>query len=118
MKVLPRQLHCFGGIFDWDKANLRLEELDAITSDPALWEKPESAQALMRERTLLEKKINDLNAFLTQLDDIILLIEMGEAESDEETIVEQRQALKQLSIEVEKQPVSYTHLTLPTNREV
>ena len=49
------------------------------------------------------KKINDINAFLTQLDDIVLLIEMGEAESDEETIVEQRQALKQLSIEVEKQ---------------
>ncbi|GIR53301.1 MAG: peptide chain release factor 2 [Rhodospirillaceae bacterium] len=103
MKVLPRQLHCFGGIFDWDKANLRLEELDAITSDPALWAKPESAQALMRERTSLEKKINDINAFLTQLDDIILLIEMGEAESDEETIVEQHEALKQLSIEVEKQ---------------
>ena len=103
MRELQRLLHCFGGIFDWDKANLRLEELDAITSDPALWEKPESAQALMRERTLLEKKINDLNAFLTQLDDIILLIEMGEAESDEETIVEQRQALKKLSIEVEKQ---------------
>jgi len=57
----------------------------------------------MRERTSLEKKINDINAFLTQLDDIVLLIEMGEAESDEETIVEQRQALKQLSIEVEKQ---------------
>jgi peptide chain release factor 2 len=103
LKVLPRQLHCFGGIFDWDNANLRLEELDAITSDPALWAKPESAQALMRERTSLEKKINDINAFLTQLDDIVLLIEMGEAESDEETIVEQRQALKQLSIEVEKQ---------------
>ena len=77
MRELQRQLHCFGGIFDWDKANLRLEELDAITSDPALWEKPESAQALMRERTLLEKKINDLNAFLTQLDDIILLIEIS-----------------------------------------
>ena len=103
MRGLQRQLHCFGGIFDWDNANLRLEELDAITSDPALWEKPESAQALMRERTLLEKKINDLNAFLTQLDDIILLIEMGEAENDEETIVEQHEALKQLSIEVEKQ---------------
>ena len=28
---------------------------------------------------------------------------MGEAESDEETIVEQHEALKQLSIEVEKQ---------------
>ena len=65
----------------------------------------------MRERTSLEKKINDINAFLTQLDDIVLLIEMGEAESDEETIVEQRQALKQLSIEA----VSYTHLTLPTS---
>ena len=57
----------------------------------------------MRERTSLEKKINDLNAFLTQLEDIVLLIEMGEAESDEETILEQHEALKQLSLELEKQ---------------
>ena len=57
----------------------------------------------MRERTSLEKKINDLNAFLTQLEDIVLLIEMGEAESDEETILEQHEALKQLSLEIEKQ---------------
>jgi len=57
----------------------------------------------MRERTSLEKKINDLKAFLTQLEDIELLIEMGEAESDEEIILEQHEALKQLSIELEKQ---------------
>lgn len=57
----------------------------------------------MRERTSLEKKINDINAFLTQLEDIVLLIEMGEAEGDEETILEQHEALKQLSIELEKQ---------------
>ena len=57
----------------------------------------------MRERTSLEKKINDLNAFLTQLDDIVLLIEMGESENDEDTISEQHEALKKLSIEVEKQ---------------
>jgi len=57
----------------------------------------------MRERTSLEKKINDLNAFLTQLDDIVLLIEMGESENDEDTILEQHGALKKLSIEVEKQ---------------
>ena len=57
----------------------------------------------MRERTSLEKKINDLNAFLTQLDDIVLLIEMGESENDEDTISEQHEALKKLSVEVEKQ---------------
>ena len=57
----------------------------------------------MRERTSLEKKINDLNAFLTQLDDIVLLIEMGESEKDEDTISEQHEALKKLSIELEKQ---------------
>ena len=57
----------------------------------------------MRERTSLEKKINDLNAFLMQLDDIVLLIEMGESENDEDTISEQHEALKKLSIELEKQ---------------
>ena len=90
-------MNCFGGIFDWDNAILRLDELDAITSDPSLWEKPESAQTLMRERNSLEKKLADLKAFSTQLDDIILLIEMGEDEGDTETISEQEDALKHLS---------------------
>ena len=53
----------------------------------------------MRERTSLEKN-KDLNAFLTQLDDIVLLIEMGESENDEDTISEQHEALKN-SIELE-----------------
>ena len=96
-------MNCFGGIFDWDNAILRLDELDAITSDPSLWEKPESAQTLMRERNSLEKKLADLKAFSTQLDDIILLIEMGEDEGDTETISEQEDALKHLSMEVNKQ---------------
>ena len=56
----------------------------------------------MRERNSLEKKLADLKAFSTQLDDI-LLIEMGEDEGDTETISEQEDALKHLSMEVNKQ---------------
>ena len=54
-------------------------------------------------KNLLEKKLADLKAFSTQLDDIILLIEMGEDEGDKETILEQEDALKYLSLEVQKQ---------------
>ena len=37
----------------WDTAEHRLEELNAMTEDPELWNDPDRAQKLMRERQAL-----------------------------------------------------------------
>src|SRR5688572_20325227 len=44
---------CSGGVFDWEPALRQLDELNARAEDPSLWEKPEEAQALMRDRNRL-----------------------------------------------------------------
>ena len=41
---------CSGGIFDWDNALLRLEELNAEAENPDLWSDAARAQKVMRER--------------------------------------------------------------------
>ena len=38
---------------DWDTASNRLEEFNARVEDPNLWDKPDQAQKLMRERQSL-----------------------------------------------------------------
>src|SRR5208283_5832534 len=43
-----------GGIFDWDKAQIRLKDLNSIVEDPALWDNPQRAQKLLRERQHLD----------------------------------------------------------------
>ena len=45
---------CFGGIFDYDAKKEKLEEVSRELEDAAVWNKPEYAQALGKERSALE----------------------------------------------------------------
>ncbi len=93
---------CCGGIFDWDVACLRLEELNALIEDPNLWNNPPKAQSLMREKNKLEGQINSVKAMEQNLRDQIELIEMGESEGDADIVTEAEQHLNSLKKEASK----------------
>ncbi|RDE05388.1 peptide chain release factor 2 [Sphingomonas aracearum] len=69
---------------DWDRARRRLDELNARVEDQALWNDPKAAQEVMRERRRLDEAITATRAIETELNDTVELIEMAEAEGDEE----------------------------------
>lgn len=94
-----------GGIFDWDSAQVRLAELNAQAEAPDLWNDPQSAQKVMRQRQHLESAINSYSTLERELDDNITLIEMGEAEGDADTIAEAETALTKLSREAQRRSV-------------
>ena len=50
--------------------------------DPSLWNDPEAAQKLMRERTVLEDRLGSLTKIDRDLEDAATLVELGEAEDD------------------------------------
>lgn len=56
----------------------------------------------MRERTHLDHAINGYKALEKELEDALTLIELGEAEGDEETVAEGEDTLRRLRDEVEK----------------
>ena len=76
---------------------MRLDELNARAEDPALWDDAEAAQSVMRERTRLDTAIGECRAHEQELADQIELAEMGEAEGDEEVIVDAIAALSRLA---------------------
>ncbi|MDF1687719.1 MAG: peptide chain release factor 2 [Parvibaculaceae bacterium] len=78
---------------DWDTAQRRLDELNAIAEDPDLWNDPQNAQKKMQERTRLEESINAYIKLSADLEDSIELIEMAEAEDDADTIQEAEQVI-------------------------
>jgi peptide chain release factor 2 len=88
---------CYGGVFDWDTASKRLDELNARAEDPSLWDKPEQAQTLMRERNRLDASIREVREIEAELSDNIEVAEMAEAEGEEELYEEALAALRQLS---------------------
>lgn len=97
----PRCNFC-GGLFDWDVALAKLDELNALAEDPKLWDNPSRAQGVMRDRTRLDAKISAVKNMMRTLQDNIDLMDMAEAEKDEGMITQIHQAFVELEIEAEK----------------
>ncbi|KGM49613.1 peptide chain release factor 2 [Pseudooceanicola atlanticus] len=81
---------------DWETAKHRLEEFNARVEDPNLWDDPEKAQALMRDRQALVDAIDTHDGIQQELSDNVELIELGEMEDDAEVVSEAEAALKTL----------------------
>ncbi len=79
---------CCGGIFDWDHALDRLAELNAEAEDPDLWNDPERARKVMRERNRLASQIEATREMEDELASLVELVEMAEAEGDEDMVAE------------------------------
>ncbi|MCW5716698.1 MAG: peptide chain release factor 2 [Bauldia sp.] len=90
---------------DWDRANFRLDELNALAEEPDLWSDPGKAQSLMRERQRLADQIEGVRRLDRELADNVELIAMGEAEGDESIVVEAEKGLKTLLAEASRRQV-------------
>ncbi|SIS77806.1 bacterial peptide chain release factor 2 (bRF-2) [Roseivivax lentus] len=82
---------------DWDTVEHRLEEFNARVEDPNLWNDPEAAQKLMRDRQLLVDAMETYRTISQEKSDQVELIEMGEAEGDDEIVSEAETALRALA---------------------
>jgi peptide chain release factor 2 len=78
-------VNCFGGIFDYDTKSEKLQEVQRELENPDVWNNAERAQALGKERVLLEKVVNNIDGIRDELTSLQELLEMAEAEDDEET---------------------------------
>ncbi|MEY8882750.1 peptide chain release factor 2 [Donghicola sp. XS_ASV15] len=82
---------------NWDTAQHRLEEFNARVEDPTLWDDPEAAQKLMRDRQTLIDSMDVYTGIKQDLQDNIDMIELGEMEEDEEVVKDAEAALKDLA---------------------
>jgi peptide chain release factor 2 len=96
VEAIRKSLTLLGQRLDLETAQHRLEEFNALTEDPNLWNDPERAQKLMRERQSLVDAIDTYEGIKRDLQDNIDLIEMGEAEDDAEVVSEAEAALRKL----------------------
>src|SRR5688572_28657309 len=87
---------CSGGVFDWEPALRRLDEMDARVEDPTLWDRPEQAQALMRDRQRLAAQVEAVRSMESDLADALEYAELADAEGDEALLEDARAQLKDL----------------------
>lgn len=85
-----------GGIFDFDGKVERLEEVNAELEQPTIWNEPDKAQALGKERVSLEAVVHTINQLEQGLEDIEALLELAVEAEDEESFQEACQESEQL----------------------
>jgi len=84
--ILRNAVRHRGGFFEYDNKKERLEEVSGELEDPKIWDKPDRAQELGRERAKLEHVVGSLDAIRASLGDATELLEMALAENDLSTI--------------------------------
>ena len=83
-----RPCKSYGGIFDVTAKSERVSELEAEIAQPEFWDRGEQAQELLKERTNLQKIVESWETAERQLEDIQVLIELGEESEDQDALDE------------------------------
>ena len=80
MRRAPKRL---GGIFDYELKCERLTEVERELEDPSVWEDPERAQSLGRERSQLDAVVSTLQALDQGIEDSQALLALALEEQEE-----------------------------------
>ncbi|WP_131775969.1 peptide chain release factor 2 [Legionella impletisoli] len=83
---LDERVHALRGYLDFEKKSERLEEVERELESPTIWDNPEQAQALGRERAQLEAVVQQLKQLGHTISDLKELFDMARAEDDETAI--------------------------------
>ncbi|MEO0503037.1 MAG: peptide chain release factor 2 [Pseudomonadota bacterium] len=97
VEEIEKSLDLLAQRLDVETAQHRLEEFNARVEDPNLWDNPDAAQKLMRERQMLVDAMDTHARIKQDLTDNLELIELGEMEEDAEVVTDAEGALKALA---------------------
>ncbi|MBL6850981.1 MAG: peptide chain release factor 2 [Alphaproteobacteria bacterium] len=78
--------------FNWDQSLSRIQELNNLIENPEFWNDASNAQAIMRDKTQLEKTIETIKNIENETNNLYELVDLAEQENDkiflEETILQ------------------------------
>ncbi len=96
----PRAPPSCGGIFDFDAKQARLAALNRELEDPKLWDNPQRAQELGKEKKSLEVTVLTLGHVAQSVADARELFELARAEGDDATLAGVEQDVAKLERDV------------------
>ncbi|WP_299256276.1 peptide chain release factor 2 [uncultured Kushneria sp.] len=102
LKDLSERTDVLRGYLDYAERKDRLEEVTRELENPNVWNDPEHAQKLGRERAQLEDIVTTLDALESGIRDNGELYELAHMEEDEETMTEIRRDLDRFETQLAK----------------
>ncbi|RJG47529.1 peptide chain release factor 2 [Motilimonas pumila] len=101
VKELGERTELLRGYLDYETRKERLEEVSRELEAPEVWNEPERAQALGKERSALEAVVKTIDDMDAGLEDITGLVELAVEEEDEDTFLEAKAELAELEAKLE-----------------
>lgn len=101
-RTCPSAPRLFGGIFDYDHKHDRLVEVNRELEDPNVWNKPEYAQNLGRERATLALIVDTIDDLTGSLADSRDLLDMAVEEDDQGAVDDVASEIERLREILEK----------------
>ncbi|WP_157718505.1 peptide chain release factor 2 [Halopseudomonas litoralis] len=101
IKDLRGRSETIRGYLDYDQKRERLTEVERELEDPSVWNEPERAQNLGRERASLAQIVETLDDMHTGLGDATELLDMAVEEDDESAVADVVSELAQLQTRLE-----------------
>jgi peptide chain release factor 2 len=102
LKICNSVLRPCGGIFDFDSKQERLTEVERELEQADVWQNPEKAQNLGRERSQLEAVVTKLTQLTNGLVDAAELLQIAKQENDNDTIADIQNDVTALQAIVDK----------------
>ncbi|MBM7071439.1 peptide chain release factor 2 [Shewanella sp. 202IG2-18] len=102
IKELSERTDLLRGYLDYDAKKERLEEVTRELESSEVWDNPEHAQALGKERVSLEKVVKTIDDMDNGLEDVEGLLELAIEEDDEETFNDASAELTDLKSRLEE----------------
>jgi peptide chain release factor 2 len=90
-----------GGIFDFEAKQARLAALNRELEDPKLWDNPQRAQDLGKEKKQLEAVVGTLSRVGSGLADAAELFQLARSDQDDDTVLEIAKEAERLERDVE-----------------
>ncbi|WP_420555490.1 peptide chain release factor 2 [Neptuniibacter marinus] len=88
LKDISERANELRGFLDYEGKKERLEEVTRELEDPAVWDNPENAQQLGKERSALEMVVETIDDLTAGVEDTRDLLDMAVEEDDEDTVGE------------------------------
>lgn len=99
--MLRSVLASWGGTFDYDHKAERLEEVNRELESPDIWNNPDDAQALGKEKVSLEQVVETIVQLEQGVEDVEGLLELAVEAEDQDTFDEAQAELNELVSKLE-----------------
>lgn len=101
LTALNRSLSSIEAVLDPDRKRAEIANLEIQVSAPDLWDDQANAQRVTSRLSSLQAELDKVTALRERLDDLEVLVQLGQEENDAATMTEAERELAKLAVDIE-----------------